>query len=315
VYDQDQRTKWLLTLLAISILQQSISTNAPSSASQFTHHLSLLSHKSDSQRKESLSYLTSALHSQKILPLPAPVILPKIQPLLLDASGAVRNQCLSFLAALPPDVVRDNVEQLLLYARAASSHLSVRVRLTGLDATEWLLNVAGPRLVASAGGWLKTLNGMIAGLGWGALRADDAAGSWRPSTVTQVAKSEDQERLKTRQLEVLSLLLETGFRSTAKREEAEAQGFATMDYSSWLYRAHAISQHNNPYGYLNLFASTRNEELEQYEEVSERARVYEKYCSAVIKSGLERMKREGGGVGRASMSVERVLNSHKLEPE
>ena len=156
---------------------------------------------------------------------------------------------------------------------------------------------------------------MIAGLGWGALRVDDAAGSWRPSTVTQLSKSEDQERLKTRQLEVLSLLLETGFRSSAKREEADAEGIATMDYSAWLYRAQAISQHNNPYGYLNLFASSRNEELEQYEEVSERARVYEKYCSAVIKAGLERMKREGGGVGRASMSVERVLNSHQPVPE
>ena len=36
----------------------------------------------------------------------------------------------------------------------------------------------------------------------------------------------------------------------------------------------------------------------------------EKLCyPAVIKGGLERMKREGGGVGQASMSVERVLNS------
>ena len=55
---------------------------------------------------------------------------------------------------MPPDVVRDNVEQLLLYARAASSHLSVRVRLTGLDTMEWLLNVAGPQLIPArpAGG-------------------------------------------------------------------------------------------------------------------------------------------------------------------
>jgi pre-rRNA-processing protein IPI1 len=216
---------------------------------------------------------------------------------------------------MPPDIVRDNVEQLLLYARAASTHLSVRVRLTGLDTMEWLLNFAGPQLISSPGGWLKTLNGMIAGLGWGALRIDDAAGSWRPTAITQVSKSEDDERLKTRQLEVLSLLLETGLSSSAKREKADVERIATLDYSAWLYRSQAISRYNNPYGYLNLFASSRNEELEQYEEVSERVRVYEKYCSSVIKAGLERMKREGGGVGRASMSVERVLNSVKLEPE
>ena len=90
------------------------------------------------------------------------------------------------------------------------------MRLTGLDTMEWLLNVAGPQLIASPGGWLKTLNGMIAGLGWGALRLDAAAGSWRGLLRSRRFQGpRDQERLKTRQLEdSLSLLLETGFRSS-----------------------------------------------------------------------------------------------------
>jgi len=85
---------------AIVINQQSLKTDAPSSSTQFSHHISLLSSKSDVQRRESLAHLTTAIASRPVdVPLPQPVslILPSVLPLFLDGSNAVRSQLLKLL--------------------------------------------------------------------------------------------------------------------------------------------------------------------------------------------------------------------------
>ena len=66
-------------LLAIVLTQQSLHLSAPTSNATFTHNLSLLSAKSDSQRRDSLAYLTTTISSRPVnspLPQPVSVILP-----------------------------------------------------------------------------------------------------------------------------------------------------------------------------------------------------------------------------------------------
>ncbi|RMZ74365.1 pre-rrna-processing ipi1 [Pyrenophora seminiperda CCB06] len=46
---------------SIALKQQALSTTAPTLEAQCAHHLGLLNHKSDTQRKESLAFLTSAI--------------------------------------------------------------------------------------------------------------------------------------------------------------------------------------------------------------------------------------------------------------
>ena len=76
-----------MVTIAIVVNKQSLNTSAPSATAQFDHHLSLLTSRSDSQRRESLSYLTSAISGSQKLPQPVSLLLPKLLPLTLDASN------------------------------------------------------------------------------------------------------------------------------------------------------------------------------------------------------------------------------------
>jgi pre-rRNA-processing protein IPI1 len=307
---------------SINVLQQSLNETAPSTSSQFAHHLSLLSHKSESQRKESLSHLSTTLQSEaqsdSRLPLPASAILSKVLPLLLDASGAVRAQCIKVIEAIPEDAVQANTEQLLLYARAAITHLSARIQLTGLDVLEWLLNVAGQDVVSCPGGWLKTLNCLLVVLSWKDLAAEaqTSTSGWKKTgtNIRRTSRSEDDEKLRTRQLQVLELLLEKGLcelKDLLGIEDRQRISQKTFPY--FLYHEHQISKQRNPYGYLNLFGPLRDEESEQYQDREDRARVFSTYAANDIEVGVGKAKQEGGGVGRAARAVERVMNSLELD--
>jgi pre-rRNA-processing protein IPI1 len=290
------------------VLQQSLAVNAPSTVSQFAHHLSLLNHKSESQKKESLSHLTTVVESNDTLPQPASSILPKVLPLVLDISSGVRSQTLKLLSALPKSDIRDNAEQLLLYSRAAMTHLSSRIRLTGLDMLELLLNVAGEDVITSPGGWMKSLKAMLGLLGWSQEPPQSkSSGGWKSTGAgNAVAKSEDETKVVTRQLQVFSLLLEVALLEPKTAAQSDGQ-VAQHDFPLWNLHQTLIPKQSNPYGHLNLFGSLRDEESEQYEDRSDRIRLYQKYAAAGVQKGIDRLKREGGGIGRGAMGVDRVI--------
>ena len=83
---------------------------------------------------------------------------------------------------------------------------------------------------------------------------------------------------------------------------------AQRSFPYFMFQDHAIPKKRNPYGYLNLFGPPRDEESEQYEDPEERARVFAKLAARDLRAGLEKAKLEGGGIGRAAMSIERVLH-------
>jgi pre-rRNA-processing protein IPI1 len=147
-----------------------LTTDAPTSSSQFAHYLSLASSsRSDSQRRDALSYLTTQLSSQPVkapIPLPVSILLPKLLPLILDGSASVRAQLLKFLRLLPSSDIGDRAEIALLYTRAGMTHLAAEIRVDALAVLEWLLEVAKEDTVTCPGGWVKTLKSFMSMMGW-----------------------------------------------------------------------------------------------------------------------------------------------------
>jgi pre-rRNA-processing protein IPI1 len=291
------------------VLHQSISAAAPTISAQFSHHLALLNHKSDAQRRDSLAHLTSSLQASRYLPQPAATVLPKVQPLLLDSSSTVRTQCVKFLEAMPQADVCDNAEKLLLYARAALTHLSPRVRRTGIDVLEWLLNCAGLQVVSCAGGWTKTMSCLLAILGWSVPGDPKSDRGWTAVSQNGGVKSEEDTKTRIQQLNVLALLIETGLVDKKRRarrvEEVEAM---SGDWPLWQWQQHKVPSRNNPYAHLNLFEEVGTEADDTCPDYDDRLRVFDQ--SAIeIRKGVENTKREGGGIGRAAVRLDKVMMS------
>lgn len=305
---------------AISVLHQSLTSVAPTTSAQFTHHLSLLNHNSDTQRLQSLSYLTTSLHSSPKPPLPISVILPKVQPLIRDTNNNVRTQLLKLLSELPVDDVRSNTESILLWTRLGLTHLSGSIRLSSLDVLEWLLNAAGNEVVGCPGGWSKTLRCLAGLLGWDNTETTSATGmrvsnSGRPgagnwtSTHGTAGKSTADVKLLTRTLAVLSLFLESGLLPThAEKSASERESrSAWVHFPLWHLDQHVLTNDSSPFGHLNLFGAPRDEEGMEYEDRADRVRYFNERWRGTFLAGVERVKREGGGVGRVAVGVEKMI--------
>jgi pre-rRNA-processing protein IPI1 len=240
-------------------------------------------------------------------------ILPKIQPLILDTSPAVRRQLLKLLNALPADNVGLNAEQILLYIRAGMMHLSTGIQLGALDVLEWLLNTAGPQVVSAPGGWLKTLATFTILLRWNsdnmtahAGKVTDIASGWKSNTSATVGRSPEQINLVAKALRLLSVFLSVGLLETLDVSSLQAER-ARQNFPYTHFDQYMISQHSDPFGYLNLFGNSRDEESIAYGYTSERQKVFEEKYAQVFSTGLESAKKEGGNVGREASHCAKAL--------
>ncbi|KAL3449249.1 Rix1 complex component [Aspergillus insuetus] len=293
---------------SIVLNQQSLKLSAPSASTQFTHHLSLLSSKSDSQRRDSLAHLTTTIASRPVnspLPQPVSLLLPHLLPLTLDANSGVRTNLLKLLRALPESDVADHVGQLLPYIRAGMTHLAPDIRVSSVEVLGWLVEVAGSEVVSCAGGWVKTLNCFLSVLGW----HTEASSKWTTSETKPAAsfgKAGAKGKPQVKVLSVLAAFLDAGIGSEAVGDD---DGDSDMDsaFPVRQFRAQMIPQTAAPYAYLNLFGKPRDEEGEMYETREDRWRVFEGRFLAAVEKGVEGARAEGGEVGRASAGVRKVL--------
>ncbi|CAK7218621.1 rRNA processing protein [Sporothrix curviconia] len=338
---------------SITVNQQSLTEEAPDPAVQFRHNLSLAAtSRSDNQRRDALAFLTSQLSSgsgsgrqgaaaaNNSNPVGTAGILNKLLPLISDPAGSVRSQLLKLFRVLPPNDVRPAAGKILLYIRAGITNLSSAVRDDALGTLEWLLEVAGDELVACPGGWLKTLNGLGAMMGWvaavqantfsstGANSVSFSSSGWSSAPKTSFAGSSTATLVKgggtggskatrgasfARQLTALTKFLEIGL----KREEPAP--YSPQAYWDNLYRrqpsaasssgasSRTVSSTINPFGHLNLFGAPRDEDSEMYADREDRQRVFAKRWQAAITKGIEEARREGGAVGRAAATLDDVL--------
>ncbi|KAJ5657371.1 Pre-rRNA-processing protein ipi1 [Penicillium longicatenatum] len=293
---------------AIVLTQQSLQLTAPTSNAVFSHHLSLLTSKSDSQRRDSLAHLTSSIASRPVnspLPQPVSVMLPSLLPLLLDGSNNVRTQLLKLLRTLPSSDVEDHVVQLLPYVRAGMTHLAADIRVSSVEVLSWLVEAAGEQVVSCAGGWIKTLNCFLSVLGW---HTEESA-RWSSSRAS-FGKSGSQGRPMVKVLGALAEFLEAGVGEPGT-VNVEQQIDENVD-SAWPFPLcqtghHMISDSSTPYTYLNLFGQPRDAEGEMYETREDRFRVFATRFLPAIDRGLKSAREEGGELGRASSGVSKVL--------
>ncbi|KAL5051002.1 Rix1 complex component [Aspergillus fruticulosus] len=328
---------------AITLNQQSLTLNAPSANTQFSHHLSLLSSKSDSQRRDSLAHLTTTLSSQPThLPPPKPVsvILPSLLPLILDSNASVRANLLKLLRALPHHDVKDHVGILMPYIRAGMTHLAAEVRVSSVEVLGWLVSIAEEEVVGVAGGWVKTLNCFLSVLGWhvaakskwtslatststSASGPSNSAGSGAGGRVTY-GKAGAKGRPQVRFLTILADFLDAGIGSshshsmdTTAGSGANSENQYTTTFPITSFPSHLIpSTVATPYLTLNLFGAPRDEEGEMYETREDRWRVFvARGFLGAVERGLEIARGEGGEVGRVSALVAKVLKNARGELE
>ncbi|KAF2116518.1 Rix1 complex component [Lophiotrema nucula] len=286
---------------AIVLTQQSLSANAPTVAAQCAHHLSMLTHKSDTQRKESLAYLTTAISSSpsgQPLPQPPAVILPAVQRLILDGSNGVRQQLLRLLQALPAGEIANHSDQLLLHTRAGMTHLASDIRVFALDILEWLLGVAGGEVVSCAGGWVKMLKCFLGLLGW----QNETAGKW--SVTRPFGKAGGDTKVQVKQMMALATFLRAGLLPLQTAIDPAVGG---NSFPLWQTEHHLLSERSNVYAHLNLFGAPRDEEAEMYEDREDRQRVFHVRAESAITAGLEQATKGGGELGRAAAQLRRVV--------
>ncbi|KAF4624402.1 hypothetical protein G7Y89_g13768 [Cudoniella acicularis] len=287
---------------SIVVNQQSLTTSAPSSSSQFAHYLSLASSsKSDTQRRDALSYLTTQLSSQPVnaaMLLPTSILLPKLLPLILDGSSAVRTQLLKFLRLLPPEDISDRAEQVLLYTRAGMTHLAAEIRVDAVTVLEWLLEVAKEDVVTCPGGWVKTLKSFMSMMGWA---ASSGSSKWTSASKASFGKT---GKAFPRQVLVLAQFLKVGLvESESESHTAAGSGlFPLCDVAR-----HMIPTRSNAFAHLNLFGSSRDEEGEMYIDREDRQRVFQKRFQVAVDVGVANAKKEAGEAGRAAAVLSKVL--------
>lgn len=249
-------------------------------------------------------------------------MVPKLVPLLLDASNGVRAQLLKFLKTLPPADIEAHAAQLLPYVRAGMTHLAADIRSSAVEVLGWLVETAGTEVVSCPGGWIKTLNCFLSLLGW---HTEESA-KWS-SNRSSFGKAGNDGRPMVRALQILSEFLRAGVGS----EGADSQfnsGPASLtgedvpfydDAAAQLFplaasvHQHMIPDRSAPYAYLNLFGRARDAEGEMYENREDRLRVFAETFQKAIERGVNNARKEGGETGRASAAVAKVLRDISLE--
>lgn len=234
----------------------------------------------------------------------------------------MRNNLLRFLRALPPREVEGHMERMLPHIRAGMTHLAQDIGSSALDILQWALEVGGEELVACPGGWMKTVKCLLVMLGWRNISTAAATTTETPhrssgsrnihagwssnsnkSAVFGQATSKEGKIL-VKCVDTLSALLLAGLGpdDNSKEEEREVWGFPLSHTAQ-----HMLPQRSNPFGYLNLFGSPRDEESAVYVYREDRQRVFGRKFQFVILEGLAGLKKEAGEYGRAAAKAEKIM--------
>jgi pre-rRNA-processing protein IPI1 len=288
--------------VAIALKQQSLSTTAPTVEAQCAHHLGLLNHKSDTQRRDSLAYLTTVMSTHppdSPLPQPTSVIISAVQRLVLDGSNSVRQQLLKLLQSLPKNDIAGHTDQLLLHTRAGMTHLATDIRIFALEVMEWLLGVAGVEVVSCAGGWVKTLKCFLSLLSW----QNESSGKW--SSSKSFGKGAGDSKVLVKQMNALAAFLRVGL--LVPRQTAATNTSGSIAFPLWQTEHHIVSERSNVYAHLNLFGAPRDDEAEMYEDREDRQRIFRDRAEAAIVAGLEQATKGGGEMGRAAAQLRKIV--------
>lgn len=281
------------------VLQQQLSEIAPDAVERFKHQLSLTSSRTDTQRRDALSYLTGQLSTNPPTnPVGTSTLLQKVLPLMPDSSKSVRGQLLKLLQQLPSEEVRPHLQKAMLYIRGAMTHLSQDVKDDGLNYMEWILDAAGDDLVASPGCWVKPLKDFMSVLGWTVSATPSlAAKGWTSAPRTTFGSKKFGHSF-PRQMMVLAKFLELGFKPVVPSPWAP---------NDWVQNISTIPLTPDPFGYLGLFKPPRDEDSEIYRNREDRQEIFARRFMDAVEAGVDMAKKEGGAAGRAAAVLDQAL--------
>lgn len=258
-----------------------------------------------------MSYLTGQLSmNPPINPVGASSLLQKLLPMMPDTSKSVRGQLLKLLQHLPDVEIRPHVVRIMLYIRSAMTHISHEVKDDGLNYLEWLLDVAGPDVVASPGCWVKPLRDLISVLGWAIQSPPDIAikGGWTNAPRTTFGAKKYGQSF-PRQMLVLSKFLEHGLKSESP---------ISWNSNNWFQHLDRVPKTPDPYGYMGLFKPPRDEDGEIYRNREDRQAIFCLRFLKAVCAGADMAKKEGGAAGRAAAILDQTLRDgiegHEIAP-
>ncbi|KAI1379842.1 Pre-rRNA-processing protein IPI1 [Hypoxylon crocopeplum] len=282
------------------VLQQQLAEHAPDPTERFKHYLSLTTSRTDTQRRDALSYIASQLSTNPPMnPVGTPTLLQRLLPIMSDSSGPVRGQLLKLLRNLPADDIRPHVEKIMLYIRGTMTNISQEVKDDGLNYLEWLLDVAGEDVVSGAGCWVKPLRDFMSVLGWTVkiAPATAAKSGWTSAPRTTFGAKKYGQSF-PRQMLVLAKFLEVGFKPGMPTPWAP---------NDWFGNISRVPRTPDPFGYLGLFKPPRDEDGEVYRNREDRQDVFHKRFRAAVEAGVDMAKKEGGMAGRAAATLDQAL--------
>lgn len=275
---------------------QSLSVTAPDDVQQFKHNLSLISSKSERQRREALLHLTSHLTTERQAnPMGSGAILNKVLPLISDTSTAVRQQLIKLLRALPARDITPNAKRISMFVRAGITHLSTDIRNDALGVLEWLLDVAGTELVICPGGWVKTLRSLCAMMGWSLSANKDG---WSATARGGIRGKDSQQY--ARQITVTAKFLQAGLQRDNEISREPQQ------VNEGIYR---VARDSHVFDYLQLFDQNEDEDARSYLDPDDRRQVLSRRFLVSIQKGAEHARQEGGASGRAGTLLNGILRN------
>ena len=233
-------------------------------------------------------------------------MLPSLAPLILDGSNGVRTQLVKLLRTLPNAEVEGHVSLLLPYIRAGMTHLASDIRVSSVETLSWLLATAGQEVVASEGGWAKTLNCFLSLLGW---HTEESA-KWS-SNRASFGKAGTEGKPMARAMQVLTEFLRVGIGNEADNEGETSDNGQGPDTSRGFplhdTLHHFIPDKSAPFAYLSLFGQPKDDESQMYESGEDRLRVFSQKYQQPVERGVNAAKKDGGEIGRAAAGLGKVL--------
>lgn len=297
---------------ALVVASQSLHQTAPSKIDLLSHHLSLLTHHSDTTRRESLSYLTThllpTLRGDGQAAIPVSVLIPALMPMILDMSRNVRSQLLTLFNTLPNGYVEMYASKIMLYITSAMTHLSPEIRTDSTKFLGWLISVSKDAIIRD-GGWAKGLRGLIGVLGWGMAKDNECIGG------ELGARHQIKIQHLSTLLDFLQAGLLSGHRNTPSTEDFDDTNLLPVGLLSRMTNLHMLPTkacQSNAYSYLGLFSMVHSSDDEvEVEDLNARKRWLigglGKDVLYNLQKGVEGVKREGGEIGRLGGRMMSIL--------
>lgn len=302
------RLKLALTDTAIVIKQQSLSRENRDSWREFKDDVALAStSRAEAHRRDALTRLTERCSATAPDPWQASQLLDVLSPMMSDRDSSVRGQLLKLFHVVPPSLVKPKrAEKLMMFVRAAMTHMAADVRHDSLAFLDWLLDAQPHLVLACPGGWPKTLRTFVVMLGWSGHLAGPVAAAgadgWTSAPRTTFGADMSGTAF-VKQLKTLTRFVDAGLSGSAP-ESAQQQSLGSAaavgrDDLGYLWR---LPRTSFPYAYLSV--DSEDEYSRHYLDEEMRRDFFRERIMEGLLKGLDEAKREGGAAGRAAKGLE-----------